>query len=133
MAHEELSDGEVQLLVDGLTDDVAIVWAMIHLGVRSNPPTDPGPPTMHDIDRTFTVLEQLSARGLVRVGRMEYDDGGPPGRAAQAHHVEEPLDAVRARVKDVCGEAETDWEWTGWIVNTEAGDNAARHALQDSP
>lgn len=129
MPHEQLSDGEVELLIDGLTDDVAIVWAMIHLGVRSNPPADPGPPTTDDVERTFSALRHLSAAGMVRIGRMEYDDGGPPGRLAPIHHVEEPLETVKARVVDACRGSEIDWEWTAWILNTEAGDNAARHAL----
>jgi hypothetical protein len=124
-----LSDGEVELLIDGLTDDVAVVYAMIHLGVRQNPPADLGPPSLRAIDATFAALSRLSEAGLIRVGRMEYEDRGPLGRVALVHHIEEPLEVVRARIEDACRVPGSDWEWACWIANT-GSDNAARHALQ---
>ncbi len=35
-------------------------WALIHLGIRANPPEDPGPPTSNDIDLAFRSFEGSS-------------------------------------------------------------------------
>jgi hypothetical protein len=127
----DLSDGEIELLIDGLTDDVAFLWVLIDLGLRGNPPERPGPPTTPQVDAAFVALDRLSAAGLVRVGRMEYIDGGPPGRVAPVKHVAEPIDEVRARVARACLGG-TDWEWSCWVVNTRNGDGIARRAIEAS-
>lgn len=93
-----LSPGESELLRDGANDDVALVWVLIHLGIRANPPGRPGPPTVPEVERAFVVIERLSQLGLVDVGKMSYIDGGPPGRVAPVKHVREPLHDVRERI-----------------------------------
>jgi hypothetical protein len=125
----ELAPGELELLIAGLSDDVAFVWVLIRLGIRENPPVDPGPPSRPDVDAAFDALERLSVAGLVKVGRTEYRDGGPPGRLAPVRHVEEPLALVRARVDEACSSG-TDWEWACWVVNTADGDAVAHRALE---
>jgi hypothetical protein len=125
---DEVPDDEAELLIDGLTDDVALVWVLIHLGLRGNKPGTPNPPTSDEIDRAFVHLERLSQAGLIKVGRMEYVDGGPPGSASPVHHVEEPMEDVRHRVHQQCGSG-SDWEWSCWVVNTEAGDEMAQRTL----
>lgn len=121
----DLSTGEVDLLVDGLSDDVAFVWVLIHLGLRGDPPSDLSPPTGSVVDAAFGVLARLGAAGFVRVGRMENLDGGSPGRVAPLRHVEEPLGEVKKRVMGSCLSG-VDWEWSCWAVNTSDGDDAAR-------
>lgn len=122
-----LSRHEVELLIDGLTDDVAFVWVLMHLGLRRNPPTDPGPPSLTDVHMAFSTLDRLSLAGLVKVGHMKYLDG-PPGRVAAVTHVEEPVAQVKDRVLTACSSG-SDWEWSCWVVNTSDGDEAARRAL----
>ena len=126
-----LSRGEVELLVDGLSDDVAFHWVLVHLGIRRNPPTTPGPPSAIEVDAAFQTIERLVDLGLIAAGRLEPDDGGPSGRPTPVHHVSEPLPVIRSRV-DAALAAGTDWEWTCWLVNTDAGDIVARQAIQAS-
>ena len=45
--NDELTAGEVEILVDGLSDDVAFSWALIHLGIGTNLPA-------HDLPRVPT-------------------------------------------------------------------------------
>lgn len=124
----DLNDSEVELLIDGLTDDVAFVWVLIHLGLRGNPSAEAGPPSAEQVDAAFAALDRMAGAGLLRIGRMEYIDGGPPGRVAPAKHVEEPTDDVRARVVQACLSG-VDWEWSCWVVNTDDGDEVARRAI----
>ena len=49
----DLTDGEVELLIDGLTDDVAFDMALIHFGIRGNPPDGSEPPHVSQIDTAF--------------------------------------------------------------------------------
>lgn len=125
----EVSASEAELLIHGLHDDVALEWALILLGLRSNPPDAPGPPVPEDIEAAFVVLDRLSQVGLIRVGRIEYVDGGPPGRVAPVRHVEEPLEEVKRRVLGRC-QADDEWEWACWVVNTDTGDEVARRVLE---
>lgn len=124
-----LSRGEVELLIDGLTDDVAFVWVLIDLGIHGNPPNTPGPPAATEVATAFQSIEHLVGLGLIAAGRLEPDDGGPSGRLTPVHHVSEPLSVIRSRV-DAALAAGTDWEWTCWLVNTDAGDLVARQAIQ---
>jgi hypothetical protein len=123
-----LTPGETDLLIDGLTDDVAFNWVLIHLGIRANPPPVPGPPSVADVDSAFSVLETMTQRGLVEVGHLEYLDGGPPGRLAPVKHIKDPLPEVRRVVLTAC-ESGSDWEWSCWVVTTPLGDDLARQAL----
>lgn len=127
-----LTDAEAEVLIDGLSDDVAFVWVLIHLGLSGNSPSSPGPPTPDVVDAALETLDRLSQAGLVRVGHMEYLDGGPPGRVAPVKHVEDPVDEVADRVRAACSEGH-DWEWACWVVNTAAGDEAARTVLATRP
>lgn len=129
MVATSLTSGETELLIDGLSDDVAFVWVLIHLGLRGNPPEGEDAPSDEEVDAAIRSLENLSRAGLVRVGHMEYLDGGPPGRVAPVKHVEDPIDHVANEVRSACRSG-VDWEWSCWVVNTTAGDEAARAALQ---
>lgn len=122
----DLTTGEAELLIAGLSDDVAFVWVLILLGIRANPPAGTGPPAPSEVEAAFLALHRLSVAGLVKVGRTEYVDGGPPGRVAPVKHVEEPLSVVKSRVLAACDHG-PDWEWSRWVVNTEDGNEIARH------
>ncbi len=128
---QELTPGELEILIDGLTDDVAFDLVLIHLGIRENPPTTTDPPTSQDVEDAFRSLERLCRLSLGRVGRIRYIDGGPPGRVAPVEHIEEPLSTVRARVEAACASAQewSDWAFSCWIVNTPEGDAAAHKAM----
>ena len=116
----DLSPGEMALLRDAQTDDVAFVWVLIDLGLRGNPPESspdwqPGP---DEIDLAFRSLERLHSQRLIEVGRVEYVDGGPPGRVAPVRHIPEPLAVARQRVEAAVATARqsTDWESSCWVV-----------------
>jgi hypothetical protein len=127
---EGVGECEGELLIGGLSDDVAFGWVLIHLGLRGNPPADPGPPTFEQIDDAVAVLSWLSEAGLIKVGRTEYIDGGPPGRVAPVRYVEEPLETVRTRIVRACDTGK-DWEWSCWVVNTDRGDEVAEALLAE--
>lgn len=123
----ELDAGSLAILRDGLSDDVAFDWVLIHLGLRGTPPAEFGPPTAAQVGIAFTALERLSIAGLVKVGRVEYIDGGPSGRFVPVRHVEERIEEVRDRVLREIATG-TDWPWACWVVNTDAGDEIARRS-----
>ena len=115
----DLSPGEQALLLDAQTDDVSFVWMLIDLGLRENPPSSPlWLPGPHEIGSAFEALERLHSRGLIEVGRVEYTDGGPPGRVASVRHIAEPLAVVRQRVEAEVAAATqpTDREFSCWVV-----------------
>lgn len=117
----DLSPGERALLRDAQTDDVSFVWVLIDLGLLENPPSSPDwRPGAPEIDSAFHALGRMHSRGLIAVGRIEYTDGGPPGRVAPVRHISEPLDAVRQRVEAEIASARqsTDWESSCWVVGT---------------
>ena len=92
--------GELEILIDGLSDDVAFIWVLIHLGIRTNPPPTPDwAPAASDLQNAFASLRRLANHRLIRVGRIEYVDGGPPGRLAPVRHVAEDMDVVVSRVE----------------------------------
>lgn len=127
-----LTEGETRLLIGGLSDDVAFVWALIDLGIRANPPVVDEPPSTDAIAAAFGSLERLVGSGLVRIGRIEYvNPAQPAGTVAPVKHVEEALQAVRERVERAChvAESNSDWAFSCWLVNTDAGDAIARLAL----
>ena len=100
MRETNLTLGELELLVGGLSDDVAFVWVLIHLGIRTNPPTMPDwSPSASELQTAFACLRRLDRPGTRRVGRMEYVDGGPPGRLSPVRHVAEDMDTVLTRSK----------------------------------
>jgi hypothetical protein len=104
-----LSPSELTLLRDAQTDDVSFVWVLIDLGLRENPPSSPDwRPGPNEIDSAFQALERLHDQGLIEVGRVEYQDGGP-------------LDVVRQRVEAEVAAARqpTDWEFSCWVVATQ--------------
>ncbi len=126
-----LTTGEVELLTDGLTDDISFDNALIDLGLRGNPPARNEPPDAIQIDAAFRSYERLLNAGLIRLGRVQYIDGGPPGRVAPIEHLVESLTQVRARVEEACRTASDwgDWGFSCWSVNTSDGDAAARERL----
>ena len=126
----ELSSGELELLVEGLSDDIAFVYVLLHLGLRAESPGESHPPSPSDTRTALDTLAGLRAAGLIEVGHMAYVDDGPPGRVAPVQHVPDPDDAVRSRVLEACGTG-VDWEWSCWVANTDMGDEAARQALGD--
>jgi hypothetical protein len=130
---DDITRDEAALLIGGLSDDIAFVWALIHLRLRRNDGTD-GVPTDELVDAAFAHFDRLLERGLIRIGRVVYADANQPaGTVAPVKHVSEPVDEVRRRVMAACARAaagQSDWEWACWIVNTPAGDNVARHVLE---
>jgi hypothetical protein len=129
-----LTKGEIEILIDGLADDVSFLWALIHLGICESPSTLlDEPPSAAAIAAAFESFERLVTAGLARLGRIEYvDPTQPAGTVAPVRHVEEPIAAVRMRVEQVVREAGdwSDWAFCCWLVNTEAGDATARLALE---
>lgn len=116
-----LTPGERELLSAAEDDDIDVSWACIHLGVRTNGPPSPVRATPEEIDACFVSLNRLNGLGLISVGRMEYVDGGPPGRIAQVRHVSEPIDLVKDRVLEVAKTAVDagEWAFSAWIVVRE--------------
>ena len=53
MSANELNAGELELLIDGLTDDVSFEWALIHLGIRSDDQPAMSPPTSDEVEAAF--------------------------------------------------------------------------------
>lgn len=117
-AISNLTPGERELLSAAEYDDIDVGWACIHLGVRTNGPPSPIRATQDEIDACFDSLNRLHDLGLISIGRMEYDDGGPPGRVAPVHHVSEPIELVKQRVEEVARKAADEWEWqfSAWMV-----------------
>jgi len=127
-----LTSDELDLLIDGLSDDISFLWVLIHLVIRTNPPpTSDWAPSEKDLHDVFDSLKRLTDLGLIRVGRIEYVDRGPPGRPAPVEHITEDLDVVRSRVELAVRTASVsdDWAYSCWIVNSEKGDMVAREAL----
>jgi hypothetical protein len=127
-----LTPCEMKLLIDGLSGDVALIWVLAHLGIRTNPPLAPDwSPAPSDLQEAFASLQKLTDLALIHVGRIEYVDGGPPGRLAPVKHIAEDMDEVVSRVEMAVGTARVseDWAYSCWVVNTEHGDVVARRAL----
>jgi hypothetical protein len=134
VGRNDLSAGEIELLIDGLSDDVSFDWALIRLGLRGNPPLDEWPPSAETIGAAFAHFERLLARHLVRLGRIEYvDPNQAPGTVAPVKHTPEHLSDVRHRVEQACSTATGwgDWAFSCWLVNTDAGNAVARRTLRD--
>lgn len=131
LGNDTLTPGEVDILIDGLSDDVAFEWVLIHLEIRNNPPETEHPPTARDIESAFRSLGRLTNRGLIRLGRIQYIDGGASGRVAPVEHIKEPLPVVHRRVEAACASAKewADWAFSCWVVNTNRGAAVARRAL----
>ena len=132
MTDVNLTLGELELLIDGLSGDVDLVWVLIHLGIRSNPPPTPDwAPAASDLQDAFASLRKLTSLGLIRVGRIDHTDGGPPGSLTPVRHIAEDINAVVSRVeaavRTAC--AEDDWAYSCWIVNTYNGNVIANAAL----
>ena len=131
-----LTKDEVELLIDGSSDEVDFIWTLFHLDIFENPPLRPGPPTQAEIDRAFESIERLVSFGYIIVGRSEYIDGGPPGRAAPVTVVSEPIGIVKSRVERACAEARAhptgsdDWQWSCWLTCTDSGRSIAGEALK---
>lgn len=116
---DNLLPGEQELVAGAASDDVAFNWVLINLGIASNPPPHPDwRPSNADVDRAFESLGRLVRRGLIQVGRIEYIDGGRPGRVAPVRHVSESLDVVRRRVDESvkAGQTWDEWAYSCWVV-----------------
>ena len=60
-----LSEGERALLEDAGADDVALVSVLVHLGIRSNPPSHPEwKPGPAELDAAFNSMHRLVEAGL---------------------------------------------------------------------
>jgi hypothetical protein len=126
----ESAAGEIELLVDGLNDDVSLVWALIRLGIRSNPDERPGwKPSQDDLQVTFESFRRL----IAATPQLQHDGGGPPGRLVPHEHVSENNADIRDRVdREVASAArESDRAYACWLANTPKGDEVAREAISD--
>ena len=123
-----LSEGEIELLIDGLTDDVSFSWALIDVGLRGNPPDEDVPADREMIAAAFISFERLVELGLVAIGRIDEDPDTPRGRYRAVKHVAEPIETVRDWMERECGQAVSwpDWAFCCWLVSTDAGDEVAR-------
>lgn len=133
---DDLTAGEIELLVDGLTDDVSFIWALIDLGLRENPPEADVPPDQQVISAAFRHFDRLLARKLIALGRVSYvDPAQPRGTVAPVMHIAEPIADVLDRVVEACSKAAQSggWEYSCWIVTTDAGNKIARSALAGRP
>lgn len=113
-------------------DDVSLIWALIDLGLRDNPPAADVPPDEATISAAFAHFDRLLARNLVRLGRVaDVDHSQTPGTVGPVMHISEPVADVRARVAEACATAAEsgDWEFSCWLVTTDTGDAIARRAL----
>jgi hypothetical protein len=131
-AADGLTAGETELLIGGLSDDVSFSWALIHLGIRPNPPLVDKPPGGDAIVAAFESFERLVAGGLVKLAMIEYvDPRQPAGTVAPVRHVEEQVHVVKERVEQACKDARKwdEWAFSCWLVNTDAGDAIARLVL----
>ena len=116
-----------------MSDEIAFNWVLKYLGIQPN--TRPAPnwiPAASDLQLAFASLRGMNDESLIRVGRMAYVDGGPPGRVAPTKHVEEDFDEVVRRVEAAVQSASvtTDWAFSCWVVNTEQGSAVIRRTLE---
>jgi hypothetical protein len=126
----ELTSGEIEVLINGLDDDISFLWVLIDLGIVENPPGHHAHPSAADVDAAFVSLRRLVDAGLISVGHLEYIDGGPPGRVAPVRHLSEPLDVVHQRTRDAIASSDwADWAFACWTVTTEQGSEVARRML----
>jgi hypothetical protein len=129
---DDLTAGEIELLIDGLSDDISFAWALIDLGLRPNPPVENVPPPSEMIQTAFAHFARLVDRNLVKLGKVVYADPNQPrGTVAPVKHIAEPIDVVRERVEAACSTApeSSDWAFSCWLVTTDEGDVVARRAL----
>ena len=128
---DALSAGEIEILIDGLSEDVSFEGALVHLGIWSNAAAQGDPPNGDEIATAFVSFERLVGEGYARLGRIEPLAHARRGPLAPLRHVEEPTGTARRRVGRACrrATATTDWACCCWIVNTQKGDAAALRAL----
>ena len=132
MPEQDLSPGELEMLIHGLDDDVALIYAMDCLGMIKHQPLTPA-----EIETAFTSFERLVSGGFMLIGRTETVPGSKPFMVLKGREffpyrvVPEELSVVRQRVEAYCtpASAPDDWEWSCWLVNTDKGHAAARAAL----
>jgi hypothetical protein len=131
---------QLALLIDGSSDDVSLVWALIHLAIRENPdPRYPEPPTPDEIDAAFAQFDRLAAAGLLKVGRLDILRRDDRGRQV-VEHIEEPMATVRERVERACRDAAleskpsdiwSEWAFSCWVIATDAGREVAQRAVAE--
>lgn len=116
--HFEPTPGERELLADAESDDVSFDWILVRLGLAPDSWDSAWRPTVVEVEQAFTSLERLSRAGLLRVGTIEYVDGGPPGRVGPVRHTAEPIPEVKARVLGAVASASNpfDWAFSCWAV-----------------
>ena len=130
MDAQALTSGEIEVLIDGLTDDVSFSWVLDHLGLRGASLERGGAPSEEEIALVFTALERLTKWALIEVGRIDFIDGGPAGRVAPVRQVCESLEVVRGRVEECVARGDwAEWAFAFWVVNTSAGNEIAREVL----
>jgi hypothetical protein len=128
---EPLTEGEVAILVDGLSDEVGFIYVMHHLGFGAYVGAGPGAERSRAVQSAIDSLRRLVDRGLVLVGYTQYVDGGPPGRLAPYEHVSESPDDVWRRLRsDSLSTEPGALDWSCWCVNSPAGDEVARRSQQ---
>jgi hypothetical protein len=128
----DLTEGELEILVDGLSDEVAFRYVLLHLGLADALEAPPSTERSDAVDAAIQSLTRLVDQNLVLVGHTRYKDGGPPGRQSPYEHVPEAPDEVWNRIRRESLSATSDLHWTCWCVNTLAGDDLARQCLSQT-
>jgi hypothetical protein len=134
---DELSEGELNILVDGLSDEVAFFYVIIHLGLlEAVDEAAPGPTRTRVVNAAIESLQRLIDRGLLLVGHTRFvEEGGPPApgrRLTPYEHVpEEPVDVWQRLRTDSLSPVSDDLYWSCWCVNTAAGNKVARAYLDE--
>jgi hypothetical protein len=125
---QPLTMGELEILVDGLSDEVAFTYVMDHLELTGARDVPPGPERTAAVNLAIDALRKLVARGLVEVGHTET---GPRGRYAfVADHPE--IVWLRLQRDSLSAEPSDLW-FSCWCVNTPHGDDVARgHLAQEN-
>ena len=116
-----LTPGEVDVLIDGLTDYVSFNLVLTRLGLEPREGVEWIRPSAADLGAAFGSVQQLVDGGFACIGRLEPVNGD---------FVTEDQHDVRRRVEAAVATATTSSEWAFvcWLANTPHGDAFARAA-----
>src|ERR1700678_3598338 len=125
-----LSDNQELILANGEMGPVSLASLLIHLDIGSSGLLGQAPNPV-ELDEAFRGFEPLVRHGLARPGRVS--NGSPQTLRSRRFDVEEddqPFEAIKERVRQECAKATepADWDFSFFLINTDAGDAvASRH------